>query len=213
MSTRLSHVSQRRDAEPRANLSRSLALAALAIVTSLAVGRAFSWWLVPGYLALMVWLVAPSARRDTRTPAPATTDTEPDSSAAEDSPEPSPAPAAEPLSAEAPPRTRKRTRKAKPKLAVEPPEPAVWVRVGPGQFVRAEGLVEPAPEASATDPVPPPDPPPEASPEPPATDPAPRRRRAVRFEPPRGFHLRPTRYRRSTESRSSRWKATPLLID
>lgn len=218
MSTRLSHVSQPHDTNHRANPARAAALAALAVVTSLAVGRAFSWWLVPGYLALMGWLVAPSTRRDARPAAPAIPDTDPAPAPNDDSPEPGGTPPVEPPTTEVPARSRKRTRKTKAKVPVEPLEPAVWVRVGPGQFVRAEGATdtpsnreehtgEPAPEPAGSPAL-------EAL----RPDPAPRqehrpRRHAVRIEPAEGFRARTPRHRRSLAPRSLRWKATRLLID
>jgi hypothetical protein len=184
--------------------ARSVALAALVGLTSLAVGRAFSWWLVPVYLVLMSWLLAPP-----RTDGHSTRETDAWPSEGPATDEPDPGPEAEvppaPAATEAPAPSRKRTRKprSKPKSKSrplpDPPEEAVWIRVGPGQFVRAE-----APAATIDPPAPTTE---EAATVPETVLPTqPRRRRAIRIEappPPRAarypsrapFHHGPTRWR------------------
>lgn len=120
---------------------RRLALASLILLTSVAVGAAVSWWLVPGYLGLMAWLLAgpraespePSSTRFRLAEVPAAL------------PEPAEprevAEAALPIApAEMPePAKKPKRRKRAAKSALPADETATWVRVGPGKFVRVDG--------------------------------------------------------------------------
>ncbi len=145
-----------------------LGLGALILATSLVLGLLASWWLVPAYLALMVWLVLAPADSPSENYVKEPTSDDPNSSA-----EPSgrdretisapwqpPGGGTELLNTdgvEAEPDTggvatevaekpgkggrrkgKSRARSAREKTVPEPP-PASWVRVAPGKFVRVEG--------------------------------------------------------------------------
>jgi hypothetical protein len=128
---------------------RRAALAALILLTSAAVGSAVSWWLVPGYLVLMGWLLggprpetAPSPDLEGFAPHVAGDCEIQPSTRAEAPGEPeSPTPAAtnDPTGAT----RRKRRRKAKARIPAAVGETATWVRVGPGKFIRVEGPAPP----------------------------------------------------------------------
>jgi hypothetical protein len=131
-------------------------LVALMVSTSLAVATFVSAWLVPPYLALMgAILFAPPGRRDEAAeagPVPveildgaklgAVRDVEPSSTGPAASAGPSLEPSGSSVAAsEASPakarRGKGRGRGKKAKGAVEPND-AAWIRIGPGQFVRAD---------------------------------------------------------------------------
>ena len=202
--------------------ARALALAVLTGLTSLAIGRAFSWWLVPGYLALMSWLVAyprpddrpareadlPAADGAASPPGEAPVAVEPNDSGGDN--------LGTAEAAEAPTRSRRRSRRAKPKPLPDPPAAAVWIRVGPGQFVRAEApapAAEIAPAPAAEEKTAGPPDPPQAPAEltPAAAEAAaparPRRYQAVRVAIPQPQRLGSRLGYRSRWDRPRRWRA------
>ena len=161
--------------------------------TSAAVGSWVSWWLVPPYLALMAWLLAPSAGRprgssasddpnpskNSRSARPAgALDGEGQSDDDEDE-DPASDPSASAGGDEAgsepgtsPKPAKARRGKGRPrKAAKSPTQPteATWIQVAPGKFVRVEASDE-SPEqagphlAVGDQPVEPPGPPPPPQP-------------------------------------------------
>lgn len=201
--------------------ARWLVLGALVVLTSWAIERAFSGWLIPGYLGLVAWLVAGPRASGPETPAgPASTraardeSTEPAPGGEGRSSDPPGGAGPAPGEPEAAPRPRRRTRR--PKMPPPPPEPpaeAVWVRVGPGKFVRVErDACVAGPDAPGIDP-PPVEPEPSSAPPPPADHPtaevAPRERvRAVRIDIPEQHTEQARRPQLARPAGPPRWRAT-----
>jgi hypothetical protein len=155
-----------------------MVLLVLMVLTSLALAVMVSVWLVPPYLVLMVWILAPVRGLHDHVPASTEQVSEPVSNG-ENLPEPaehgteirsqaepdvaasSPTEAMadqdkvndpEPVAVKTTRRGKGRGRKAKGGTVVEPAAAtATWIQVGPGKFVRVEG-----PNATANAPAEPP---------------------------------------------------------
>jgi hypothetical protein len=117
-------------------------LGVLIVTTCVVLGWQASWWLVPGYLLLMTWLLAGADVRTT-----AVTDRAPAPSGCEAGAAPGEQPSTEirTTASEAQAGTetatvvkKRRTRKPRAKPSVPEPVEARWVQVAPGKFVRVE---------------------------------------------------------------------------
>lgn len=149
---------QRRLAHARA-WAWPMALAALMVLTSIALASLVTAWLVPPYLVLVAWILFPLGKERSNAREPAAAISTPhqvkeassnvvaaqagDTAVFEPPPEPSTeaeslveeAESTEPVSLKS---KRGRARSRKGKGSVEPPANATWVQVGPGKFVRVE---------------------------------------------------------------------------
>lgn len=130
---------------------RGAVLGLVIVATSVLLAILGSIWLVPPYVVLMIWLLAPAVATARAKPAntgpqsnappestvscadhvPASSDVEPAA------PQDAPVQAATPTRRR---RSRKSARERSPEPSASPAQPvATWVRVGPGQYVRVEG--------------------------------------------------------------------------
>jgi hypothetical protein len=163
-----------------------MTLAALMVLTSIALASLVTAWLVPPYLALVAWILFPLGKERSNAHQPAAAITTPHqvqeassdvvtaqagaTAASEPPMEPSTeaeslveeAESTEPVSLKS---KRGRARSRKGKSSVEPPANATWVQVGPGKFVRVESAspmvahFSQAPEAKPAEDTAPTDPP------------------------------------------------------
>ena len=128
---------------------RTLALAGLILLTSVAVGATTSFWLVPPYLLAMGWLLlTPSTSSNVaRTPFESSAHSDPVVPAEvplDSAPEPPLVPAPVPKPRKRKPRASAKVEPTVPIVRVE----ATWIQVAPGSFVRVEKPIDQSDEST-----------------------------------------------------------------